>query len=460
MSINIETKPEMNVVNVGEEITQDKINALNASAINGSPTATNPFLTRTNTFNTTDTAVRITQTGAGEAFRVEDDANPDSSAFVIDASGDVGIGSNPVTGSKLNVQGNLRVVGTSTLSGATSITVSSGSTVPLTVQNNGTGNSFVVNDIASDTTPFVIDADGRVGIGTTTLGTNALTVAGTTSLGGSISATQAGTPTVATFTLSNTGSTNPAVVIENRGTGNSFVVNDEPSDTSPFIIDASGAVGIGRQPTAGFRLDLAGNILVAGSVHTFSLASQGAVITQVSGTANTLTVNNSGTGNSFVVNDDGTGDTSPFVIDNAGSVGIKKSSPAYDLDVNGTANVGTLRFSDGTTMTTAPSASGPLVLTNGLYATTYGEGVIEMENDGDIYFSVSGPYITLKNGTSEMEIGGIKIVFPDSTEQTTAYVPPTYETTGLATNVNRTDFPNEIAIVIAGVTYRIPARQV
>ena len=39
--------------------------------------------------------------------------------------------------------------------------------MPLTIQNNGTGNSFVVNDVASDTTPFVIDASGNVGIGTT-----------------------------------------------------------------------------------------------------------------------------------------------------------------------------------------------------------------------------------------------------------------------------------------------------
>jgi len=55
-------------------------------------------------------------------------------------------------------------------SGGSTITVASGTTVPLTIQNNGTGNSFVVNDAASDTTPFVIDAGGAVGIGTTTPG--------------------------------------------------------------------------------------------------------------------------------------------------------------------------------------------------------------------------------------------------------------------------------------------------
>ena len=56
------------------------------------------------------------------------------------------------------------------LAWSNTITIASGTTVPLTIQNNGTGNSFVVNDVASDTTPFVIDASGNVGIGTTSPG--------------------------------------------------------------------------------------------------------------------------------------------------------------------------------------------------------------------------------------------------------------------------------------------------
>jgi len=40
-----------------------------------------------------------------------------------------------------------------------------GNVVPLTVTNAGTANSFVVNDASGDTTPFVIDASGNVGIG-------------------------------------------------------------------------------------------------------------------------------------------------------------------------------------------------------------------------------------------------------------------------------------------------------
>ena len=47
-------------------------------------------------------------------------------------------------------------------------TFDASSGVPVTITNTGTGNSFVVNDASGDTTPFVIDAEGRVGIGTFT----------------------------------------------------------------------------------------------------------------------------------------------------------------------------------------------------------------------------------------------------------------------------------------------------
>lgn len=50
------------------------------------------------------------------------------------------------------------------LTGAASITANT-STPALTITQTGTGNAFVVEDAASDTTPFVIDAGGNVGIG-------------------------------------------------------------------------------------------------------------------------------------------------------------------------------------------------------------------------------------------------------------------------------------------------------
>jgi len=76
---------------------------------------------------------------------------------------------------------------------ASKFTITSGTAVPLTITNVGTGNSFVVEDSAStDASPFVIDASGRVVVGntaiTTTLSgiTPALQVVGTDISGSAI----------------------------------------------------------------------------------------------------------------------------------------------------------------------------------------------------------------------------------------------------------------------------------
>jgi len=54
--------------------------------------------------NSTSNALRITQTGTGNALVVEDSTNPDSSPFVVDASGNLGIGTTS-PGGKLDVNG-------------------------------------------------------------------------------------------------------------------------------------------------------------------------------------------------------------------------------------------------------------------------------------------------------------------------------------------------------------------
>ena len=55
--------------------------------------------------NSSDSALRITQTGTGNALLVEDSANPDSTPFVVTATGSVGIGTD-TPNSKLDVSGN------------------------------------------------------------------------------------------------------------------------------------------------------------------------------------------------------------------------------------------------------------------------------------------------------------------------------------------------------------------
>jgi len=54
--------------------------------------------------NSSSDALRITQTGSGNALVVEDSTNPDSSPFVVDASGNLGIGTTS-PGGKLDVNG-------------------------------------------------------------------------------------------------------------------------------------------------------------------------------------------------------------------------------------------------------------------------------------------------------------------------------------------------------------------
>lgn len=53
--------------------------------------------------NSATDALRITQTGAGNALVVEDSANPDSSPFVVDAAGQVAIGSSTSTAQSFRV---------------------------------------------------------------------------------------------------------------------------------------------------------------------------------------------------------------------------------------------------------------------------------------------------------------------------------------------------------------------
>jgi hypothetical protein len=120
----------------------------------------------TNTATATSDAVRITNTGSGNSFVVEDAANPDSSPFVITAAGDVGIGVSTTT-SKVEGLGRFYFRDTSTAGGNPVFWVrqqGASTAVALQVTNQGTGASFRVDDEATDTTPFIVDAGGLVGV--------------------------------------------------------------------------------------------------------------------------------------------------------------------------------------------------------------------------------------------------------------------------------------------------------
>ena len=161
----------------------------------------------------------IVNTGSGNSFLVEDQASTDTTPFVIDASGNVGIGS-ATPAVKLDVAGTGRFV------------------------NTGSGDSFLVEDQASDTTPFVIAADGKVGIGTTAPGAS-LEV--NTDVNGGILISNVDNDTQA----------NSIRVGDENSGNNTFFVRSQGTNNDRTDMYISGSVGIGTD-TPAVALDVAG----------------------------------------------------------------------------------------------------------------------------------------------------------------------------------------------------------
>jgi hypothetical protein len=122
-----------------------------------------------------------------------------------------------------------------------------------------------------------------------------------------------------------------ALKITNTGTGNSFVVEDESGDTSPFTIDNNGYVSI---PTL---------LNAASAVFSGSTSTDLVRITQT------------GTGNALVVEDSTNPDTTPFAITSTGWVGIGTTSPSSLLHIESDAS-SVLHISTASSNTAATAA--------------------------------------------------------------------------------------------------------
>jgi hypothetical protein len=360
----------------------------------------------------------ITNTGTGNSFLVNDQGS-DTTPFVIDTSGNVGIGTSTPSASLhvvSNTNANIAAFSSNqswpvyTVSGGTSTTGvnglglvnSSGYQYNLGLAGGthvSLPNSFFIFDNSATAFRLVLNSSGNIGIGTTApsqkldvegtilsgpkgvaagdggaIRFEELAVNGTNTVGfrapnaitadilwelpgvdgssGQVLQTNGAgvlswiTPSTVpaansldfshfTNTMSLDASTDIAVdnaevlSITNTGTGNSFVVNDDTADTSPFVIDASGNVGIGTTaPTR--RLHVVGDSLVQGDLYVQGLTIQGAggYITNMGGLLST------GGGNAF--NFETSGVNRMYIGGADGRVGIGTTSPRDVLDVNGT----------------------------------------------------------------------------------------------------------------------------
>jgi hypothetical protein len=119
--------------------------------------------------NATTPALRITQTGTGNALEVEDSANPDATPFVVSAAGDVGIGTNAPTSI-----GSSKVVEISSTAGNSGFLLFSvagslkGSVYANTSETSiGSISATPLLLKTGDTTKATLDASGNLGLGVT-----------------------------------------------------------------------------------------------------------------------------------------------------------------------------------------------------------------------------------------------------------------------------------------------------
>jgi fibronectin-binding autotransporter adhesin len=190
--------------------------------------------------NTSSDLVRITQTGVGNAFVVEDSTNPDSSPFVINTSGNTGIGTTtPQTALEL-VSNNTSSIG-NVLRFRDSDTV----VTPLTQQFIGKIEFFSNETIGGFGVKSYIggvqdgNAKGSI-IFATTGTTGSLTGTPQTLIGERMRIDSVGNVGIGTD------SPTAKLHINNITTGNTILIEDSTNpDSSPFVINSGGSVSIG-----------------------------------------------------------------------------------------------------------------------------------------------------------------------------------------------------------------------
>lgn len=149
-----------------------------------------------------------------------------------------------------------------------STTNAASSSTPLYVSNGGGGDSFRVDDTAAtDTTPFIIDEDGNVGIGTTTT-SRKLYVNGNAQMTGLYTTTLTATAAI----TSDTNITADGTVSGNMVIGGQIVGGAATTATLNASFASSNTVIISGRASAGGTLNITG--MTAGGSYTILLADE------------------------------------------------------------------------------------------------------------------------------------------------------------------------------------------
>jgi hypothetical protein len=318
-----------------------------------------------NSVSSTLPALRITQTGTGDALLVEDSSNPDSTPFVITASGDVIIGGTAAIPSYQYSTPQLNVMGGS--AGA-----QKGGQYTIVFANDANGASVELGKSRS-----------------TTIGTVGTIVQSGDELGIISFNGDDGTD------LRTPGATIRAQVDGTPGT------NDMPGRLV-FSTTADGA----SSPTERIRIDSAGQ----------TKFSYNAVIETTDNTNAALRITQLGTGNALLVEDSSNPDSTPFVITASGDVGIGTPSPTSLLTVNGESNISNVLFKQNVSAYTTGSSI-PVIARASGFTGVYASGSLLLQARSDLAADIA--FITGTTPAERMRINssgnvGIGTMSPQS----------------------------------------------
>jgi len=212
-------------------------------------------------------ATQINFVGYGVTLTTAFNETAGIATITVDTSGLVGLGGSfpglPNYSIQYNDSNKFNGVPTFLYNSSTNaLMISGSSTEPiLKITQNGSGYALYVEDITSDSTPFAITNNGSVGIGST----------------------------VPTAQLDIIATSQPAINIRSTsGSGNIIRVDNTGSDTTPFIIDVNGNVGI-NTVAAIAAFDVVGNAAVTGAVRIYETDRSNYVGLQVGSLGSNLT---------------------------------------------------------------------------------------------------------------------------------------------------------------------------
>jgi hypothetical protein len=243
--------PQIQAAQSGDTYVVPRDIAINATAIISANSATD--------------ALRITQTGAGNALVVEDSANPDATPFVVTAAGDVGIGTTS-PGAKLEVavsgsSQQLRMVSTgNSILRTRWIDATSGFTLE---SNNTTETAYYPFTLTGSVLRFntgagslaaTLDASGNLGLGVTPSGWSGIGNTLQVNTGGSFSADAANAYFAANSYYNGT---NWIYQTTNNATRYTMAANSHLWYTAP-----SGTAGNAITFTQAMTLDASGRLLI------------------------------------------------------------------------------------------------------------------------------------------------------------------------------------------------------